>query len=139
MKTIIRLFYFIMFALWAHSASAQTTVLVVANIDSEMQLTKQQVRNLFLGGSLPENLRAVELSPKNDLRVVFNTKVVGLTEARIQSYWAQMRFSGRKKPPKQFDDKVLLIEYVLENEGSVCYLPSDHPIPEGLKVIFTAE
>lgn len=79
------------------AARAQTErVLVVANTDdSDLQLTRLEVRNLFMGGD--SSLNAIALTPDNMTRVLFNTKVIGLTESRIQAYWAQMRFSGRKR------------------------------------------
>ena len=123
---------------WASLGQAnfsQASVKVVANIEDDIQLSKQQVRYLFLGVQL-EELIAVQLPPANDTRVRFNTKVIGLTEARIQSYWAQMRFSGRRKPPQQFAEQELAIDYVLNNKRAVVYLPIEAPVPEGLKVIY---
>lgn len=116
--------------------ASQASVKVVANIDEDIELSKQQVRNLFLGGKLDSNLVAVELPPSNETRIMFNTKVIGLTEARIQSYWAQMRFSGRKKPPQQFNSQASAITFVLNNKRAVAYIPIDAPVPDGLKVIY---
>ena len=84
------------------AAMANDALIIVANTsDASIQLTRQQVRNLFMGGALSYDLNAVALPPENHTRVLFNTKVVGLTESRIQSYWAQMRFTGRKKHRKK--------------------------------------
>ncbi|GAC21788.1 hypothetical protein GARC_4851 [Paraglaciecola arctica BSs20135] len=57
---------------------------------------------------LSYDLRAIALPPESQTRVLFNTKMVGLTESRIQSCWAQMRFSGRKKPPTELTNETLV-------------------------------
>ena len=119
------------------NAAAVDSIIVVANTqDKTINLTRQEVRNLFMGGALRYELTAVALPANNQTRVIFNTKVVGLTESRIQSYWAQMRFSGRKKAPKEINNEALVIEYLKNNQGSVAYLPADAEIPEHLTVLF---
>jgi hypothetical protein len=119
------------------SVQATDSIVVVANTqDKSLNLNRQEVRNLFMGGVLPYELTAVALPPSNQTRVIFNTKVVGLTESRIQSYWAQMRFSGRKKPPREINNEALLIEYLKSHPGAVAYLPADTDIPEQLTVLF---
>jgi len=115
----------------------ENSIKVVANIqDRSIQLSRQQVRNLFMGGSLPYDLTAISLPPNSHTRVLFNTKVVGLTESRIQSYWAQMRFTGRKPPPTELTSETLIIEYLQTHPGTVTYLPADVQIPEGLTILF---
>lgn len=69
-------------------------------------------------------------------RVIFNTKVVGLTESRIQSYWAQMRFTGRRTAPKEIDGSKSIISYLESNEGAVSYLPEGSKIPDGLTILY---
>ena len=138
----MRLIY-VLFILFCPSiftlANGADAIIVVANTqDKSIQLNRQQVRNLFMGGALPYDLSAVALPPENQTRVLFNTKVVGLTESRIQSYWAQMRFTGRKRAPKEVDSENLVLEYLKNNEGSVGYLPAGIAIPKGLTVIYAA-
>ncbi|MFT6269629.1 MAG: hypothetical protein ACJAVV_002456 [Alphaproteobacteria bacterium] len=95
---------------------AKDAVVVVTNIDNtELSLSKQEVR------------------------ILFNTKVVGLTEARIQSYWAQMRFSGRKKPPKQLDDEKIVLLFLSRNKGAVAYMSANQPIQAVLTVVYASK
>lgn len=118
--------------------TAEAIVVVANTPDKSIQLNRQQVRNLFMGGVIPYDLEAIALPSENHTRVLFNTKVVGLTESRIQSYWAQMRFTGRKRAPKEVDSENLVLEYLKNNEGSVGYLPAGIAIPKGLTVIYVA-
>ena len=115
-------------------------VIVVANTpDKSIHLNRQQVRDMFMGIVSPYDFKVIALSPNNQARVVFNTKVIGLTESRIQSYWAQMRFTGRKTSPVELQNEQLLLDFLKENEFSVGYVSSTTNIPEGLTVIFETE
>ncbi|ABG42606.1 conserved hypothetical protein [Paraglaciecola sp. T6c] len=120
------------------SLKAAEAIIVVANTsDKSLQLNRLQVRNLFMGGALPYDLDAIALPPENQTRVLFNTKVVGLTESRIQSYWAQMRFTGRKKAPREFSNEQSMLEYLINNAGAVGYLPEGISVPNELTVLYT--
>ena len=115
-------------------------VLIVANTaERDLKLTRIEVRNLFMGEASDLALDAIALPPDNLTRVLFNTKVIGLTESRIQAYWAQMRFSGRKQPPREFEDEAEALEYVLANEGAVGYFSQDTPLPEGLVILYRSD
>ena len=115
-------------------------VLVVANLaDRDLQLSQREVRSLFMGRGNNPALKVIFLTPENLTRVLFNTKVMGLAESRIQAYWAQMRFSGRKRPPREFEDEAAALRYVLANEGAVGYFSQDTPLPEGLVVLYRSD
>jgi hypothetical protein len=112
-------------------------IIVVANTDlTDISVNKRQVRDMFMQNNSQFGLKPVALTPDNEARFIFNTKVVGLTESRIQSYWAQMRFSGRKRPPQEFDSVQSMLVYVENNKGTVTYLPENVEIPKGLTVIY---
>lgn len=130
--------YTLLFLICSQATSA--SVVIVANInDGALKLNQQEIRNLFMGGALTYSLKAISLPPKSEARVLFNTKVIGLTESRIQSYWAQMRFSGRKKPPLQVESEQALVNYLLANKNTIGYLSKHDKIPEGLTVIYHVE
>lgn len=117
-----------------------SNIVVVANInESGLSLTKQQVKSLFMGSSLGYDFTVATLPPSSLVRVTFNTQIIGLTEDRIQSFWAQMRFTGRKTPPIQIDTLESLLEYVTNTPGAVTYLPANVVIPDSLKVLYKTE
>ncbi len=119
--------------------SAESIVVVTNSQNKNLNLSRQEIRNLFMGGALSVDLKAVALPAENHTRVLFNTKVVGLTEARIQSYWAQMRFSGRKKPPVELNSEAKVLQYLKENPESVGYISADAQLPDGLTVLFKSQ
>lgn len=115
-------------------------IVVVANIQqTDLSLSQQQIRSLFMGSSLGYEFKVVTLPPRSLIRVTFNTKIIGLTEERIQSYWAQMRFSGRKTLPKQVESEELLIDFLTNNPGAVGYLSASTQVPGHLHVIYRSQ
>ena len=127
---------------WGAIGSSESTaesrdVVVVANVeDKDIRLDKREVRNLFMGNTIDVVLEPVSLPPETLTRAVFNTKIIGLTESRIQSYWSQMRFSGRSKPPKEMQDVENLLAYISTHKGTVAFFPADVPIPDHLTVVY---
>ncbi len=81
-------------------------------------------------------LEPVAMSPGNRIRAIFNAKVIALPESRIQSYWAQMRFSGRQTPPVEFDNLEAVINFVSNHEGAVGYVPADTVLPDNVNVVY---
>ena len=123
----------------ARIAVAQEGVWVVANVKShDFKLTKAEIRNLFMssGTAFSEVLSPVAMTPGSRTRAIFNAKIIGLPESRIQSYWAQMRFSGRKTSPIEFDHLEVMITYISNTEGAIGYVPADTLLPEKITVVY---
>lgn len=129
----------ILLAMMSFSSIASGLIVVANTDDTSILVEKREVRDIFMGNNSPYKLTPVVLTPNNDTRSVFNTKIVGLTESRIQSYWAQMRFSGRKKPPQEFDSVESVLAYVASKKGAVTYLPAKTKVPEGLTIIYQTD
>lgn len=130
----------ILFSLACSRAAGADSIAVVANSeDVSVELSVQEIRNLFMGGVVSYDLVAVALPSGSQTRVIFNTKVVGLTESRIQSYWAQMRFSGRKKQPIELSNEEMVLEYLKSHPGSIAYFPADMELPAGLTVVLVVD
>ncbi len=107
---------------------AVTELLVVSAKGSKIELSRQQIKQLYLGARLSVdgvNLKPLVLPVGNRWRMVFNTKVMGLSEARIQSYWAQMKFTGRREEPNEVESVKSLTEALLNEAGSLGYLPKE--------------
>ena len=118
----------VLLLLGARAAIAQDNIWVVANV-SESSLAN----NSYTQGM---GLHPVAMAPGNRLRSIFNAKIITLPESRIQSYWAQMRFSGRMTPPKEFDTLEAMLAYISNNKGAVGYIPAETELPEHLTVIY---
>jgi hypothetical protein len=117
--------------------SYASDLIIVANTEqADITLNKRQVRDIFMGDNSQFLLKPIAMAPRSKSRYTFNTRVVGLTESRIQSYWAQMRFSGRKKAPREFDSLESLLVHLQNNKETVAYLPSDTKLPDGLIIVY---
>ena len=137
MRGLLIPFFILCLIVPASYSCAANGIVVVANLQQPQTMKKHEIRNIFMGGQ-SNLLEPVVLKPGEEARHVFNTFVVGLTEARIQSYWAQMRFSGRNRAPVEVNNAEQMLQYLLENQGAVGYLPADMSIPAQLTVVFTA-
>ncbi|HEY1556020.1 MAG TPA: hypothetical protein VGF94_14380 [Kofleriaceae bacterium] len=53
--------------------------------------------------------------------------VLRKTPSQLKSYWNQQIFSGKGVPPPDADSPSAAIDYVLDHEGGVGYLPAGTP------------
>lgn len=95
---------------------------------------------MFMNNSTSDSslLQPVSLVPGHRARSIFNAKVIALPESRIQSYWAQMRFSGRVAAPKEMDSLQAMLQYIGEDEGAVGYVPAGTVLPSHLTVVYAS-
>ncbi|MDM7860982.1 hypothetical protein QTP81_10270 [Alteromonas sp. ASW11-36] len=131
----------VMQALLAVSANADTQNIVVITHQKHagIELTRNEIKNLFMGGVSTQQLEPLALKPGADARLIFNTKILGLTESRVQSYWAQMHFSGRNKPPQEFETVEALLAYIQKNPNAVGYLPAEIELSDDFVVIYATQ
>ncbi|QMV17060.1 hypothetical protein [Vibrio spartinae] len=118
-------------------AKSQPSILVIANVASHLPaLTHHEIRQIYMGGTLSRKYQAVALEVGNPTRIRFNTKVIGLTESRIQSYWAQLLFTGRNHPPLEFSSVKELLNYVTKTNNAIGYVPAPVALPHNVIVVY---
>ena len=123
--------------LLSYTSAYASHVVVVSRTDSDIQeLSRSQVRQIFMGGTLSRKYKPAVFSVGTDARTTFNTQIIGLTEHRVQAYWSQLLFTGRAKPPAEFSEANDVIDYLLKEPNSVGYLPGELPLPKGLMVVY---
>ncbi|MCU4675797.1 hypothetical protein N7931_09140 [Catenovulum sp. 2E275] len=126
MGILTKVFIILSCFVFVSPAFAVSELLIVTAKTHKIELTRQQIKQLYLGARLSidgMNLQPLALPVGNKWRTVFNTKVMGLNEARIQSYWAQMNFTGRRTAPAEINTVNKLVENVLAIPGTLAYLP----------------
>ncbi|WP_221799343.1 hypothetical protein [Oceanobacter mangrovi] len=116
---------------------AEPALLVIGHpLDQKpLQLNQEQIRNLFMGIPVARGLKPAGLTADNELHFLFNNEVIGLAEARIQSYWAQMKFTGRKSPPAEFSSEQQLLDYIRQTPGAIGYVSADIPLPQPVQIL----
>ena len=130
----------LLFAPGAFAAFASERIIIVTHSDNTgVRLSREQIRNLFMGASVGRDLQPVALPPGNRIRSLFNIKIVGLSDSRVQSYWAQMKFTGRRPPPQIVNSEKAMVQYLLDTPGSIGYLTADTDLPEDLIVIYATD
>ncbi|GGF71427.1 hypothetical protein [Alteromonas lipolytica] len=118
-------------------AKSDDHIMVIINKSSDIeQLSKSQVKNIFMGTVSVDNIVPLGLPPGEVARSIFNVRVIGLTESRIRSYWAQMRFSGRLKEPDNASGIDDLIINIRSASNTIGYVPENTPLPDDIKVVF---
>lgn len=134
----LHLFWGILFSIaMTHPASA-TDILIITNQSSNVEkLSRNEIRQVFLGGTLSRKYEPVNLMVGDPVRTLFNTKILGLTEGRIQAYWAQLLFSGKnEQPPKEFNSTAEMMTYIMSNHNAIGYISTKTPVPTNVKIIF---
>lgn len=120
--------------LWAQTP---THIVVITHENSEIKaVNKSQLRNMFMGTVSFSDITPIALAPGEVARSVFNVRVVGLTESRIQAYWAQMRFSGRQQRPVEASSPQEAILMVQSTPNTITYVPEGTPLPADIKIIY---
>ena len=123
-----------------YAAFASERVIIVTHADNTgLRLSREQIRNLFMGASVGRDLQPVALPPGNRTRSLFNIKIVCLSDSRVQSYWAQMKFTGRRPPPQIVNSEKAMVQYLLDTPDSIGYLTADTDLPEDLIVIYATD
>lgn len=120
----------------AEENKASGFVIVAKKAINNQTMERKTLRHIFMGTNTNSNYSAIHLPAGHPLRITFNTKIIGLTESRIQAYWAQLKFTGRGKPPKEMNSIEDIVNYLKKTPNVAAYFPADIQIPTGLEVIF---
>jgi hypothetical protein len=136
MKRLFLLTCLLVNCLATHAKSSDHVVVITRQDSSINTISKSQLRNLFMSNLALPDVTPIALSPGEVARSIFNIRVIGLTESRIQAYWAQMRFSGRQQRPETADSINELILMIESSTNTIGYLPEGTPLPEDIKVIY---
>jgi ABC-type phosphate transport system substrate-binding protein len=98
-------------------------LVVVVNAGSSVQgISREEAADIFLGRfrKLPSGESAVPIDNTDEMEV-FYRRLVGRSLAEIGAYWAQLRFSGRTKPPAQAPVADAL-DRVANTPGAITYV-----------------
>ncbi len=122
--------------------AAEAGIAVIGNpADGTGQLSKQQVKRIFLGkiASLPNGSVAevVDLPPDDPARKAFYSQVIHKTPAQLKSYWAKRVFTGKGAPPKTLPDAAAVKQWVRDGKGRIGYIDSGD-VDDSVQVLFTS-
>jgi hypothetical protein len=113
-------------------------ILVITNSEQLGPLNKQQIKQIYMNG-ISSRLKPIHLNQGSKTRVIFNSTIIGLTESRINSYWIQMKFSGKAEPPLEVSDVQGVLKKLEKGANQIAYIPQGIELPSNVKVIYTLE
>ncbi len=106
---------------------ARDTLYIITNAKNPTQsLSKQDVQNIFLGKirSFPNGIPAkpVNLSKGSASRKAFMKKILKKDERSWRSHWARLLFTGKGKPPKEYQEPQDIVDLVEKKQQAIGYL-----------------
>jgi len=140
MKILIPLIL-ILLTLLPHTAKAELVV-VVNEKNSISSLSRSQIIDLYMGRHSQFSngiiVKPIDQANTSSLKELFYTKLVGKSLARINAYWARLKFTGRSKPPKSFSNSEAVQKFIQNNISGIAYLERDSII-SNIKVVYSFE
>lgn len=125
-----RLAFLLLFLGAAARLFSQERIAVVVNPSSGVtRLTREEVRNIFLGRAkyLRRGLVALpveQVSPAAS-RTRFYEILANLPLPQVRSYWARLYFTGQAQPPRQTESDEETLQVVAQNRGAIGFIPAD--------------
>ncbi len=111
----------------AITAYADDVIIICNKSVSENSLTKQDIKNIFMGKKTRwNNDRKIVfvIMKESEVHKAFLQEYVGKDSFLYNNYWKKQVFIGRGKPPKSFKTEESLIDYITGTEGAIGYISS---------------
>ena len=122
----------------SYSAAAELVV-VVNKLNPIDNLSLTNVVDIYTGRymAFPNGISAepVDLPNESGDKENFYLQSTGLSLAKINSYWARLKFTGRYLPPIQLDTAEIAINYVQRNPNAVAYV-DERFVTNKVKVVY---
>ncbi|WP_016954033.1 hypothetical protein [Catenovulum agarivorans] len=122
----------------SYGAAAELVVVVnKANPIHELSLTN--VVDIYTGRymAFPNGISAepVDLPNESSEKENFYYQATGLSLAKINSYWARLKFTGRYLPPIQLETPENALNYVQRNTNAVAYVDEKY-VTGQVKIVY---
>ena len=119
---------------------ASEQLVVVVNINNPISsLTKSEVIDIFMGKYLAypngELASPFELSDEHKLKELFYLHLIGRSIASVNSYWARLKFTGRKRHASIHLSEQEIIEQVSREKWAIAYVSSAN-VTKDVKVVY---
>lgn len=64
----------------------------------------------------------LNLPAKHDVRIAFDSKILGMDADQVARYWIDRRIRGGSAPPKQIPNEDTIVKLVEKTEGAIAYV-----------------
>lgn len=123
--------------------AARAEVILVTSADSNVEaLSREEAEQLYLGrrSSLADGRPLLLLDlPPGPVRDHFYRVLTGKNPSQIRAYWSRMVFTGRALPPRESTSPADARRLLLENPGTVGYLPAAFSTDPSLHILLHLE
>jgi hypothetical protein len=110
----------------AHAEQRDTLAVVVSKTSPIQQLTQYELKKLYLGSNIVdpkgERIIAFNQAPNAPDRVLFESRVLGMTPEEVARYWIDRKIRGEGGAPKAVGSVDLLQRVVSKLDHSVAYV-----------------
>ena len=122
------------------SYSAAAELVIVVNKENPIdELSLTNVVDIYTGRymAFPNGITAepVDLPNESSDKESFYYQATGLSLAKINSYWARLKFTGRYLPPIELDTAEVAVNYVQRNPNAVAYVDERY-VTDKVKVVY---
>lgn len=129
----------ILFLLPFLMSSAMAEMVVIVNPLGPDELTKTQVKKLYLGQvkkfSNGNVVKVYELPKQSRLHKDFHALVTSRTPAQVNAYWSRNVFTGLGKAPETVSSSQLLRRKIARNKNAIGYLDIAD-VDETVKIVY---
>jgi len=120
------------------SFSALAEVAVVVHPSNQVNLTKNDIKKIYLGKMKNfadgKVILPIDLTEGSDTRSIFNTELLGKSSSQIKAYWSKLIFTGKGTPPKNVKSESEVINTVSTNPSTIGYVDASK-VTDKVKVI----
>lgn len=122
----------------AAALSIDARLVVITHPDTADDSVKADfIQNVYLGktSKWKSGVKADPATLKGgEIHDIFLKDLVGKSDSQFSTFWKKMVFTGKGKPPKEFDDEAAMVAFVKSTPGAIGYVSSSAPV-EGVKVL----
>ncbi len=119
------------------NVQAEIAVIVAPSVTLD-SVDIEQIERLYLNrpNRYPYGIKLVAIAQKSGsgIRQEFLHKTLSKTEGEVAKYWSKRMFSGKGRPPVQYDGDSAVIRKVTESPGTLGYIDSES-VDERVKVL----
>lgn len=128
---------FVLFLLFHRNVHADVVV-VVSQYSSLTNLTKDQLKQIFLGYTdVIQGIVVIPIEPSDNDELVeeFHSKITGKSLSQIKAHWAKLVFSGISTPPKRVRTPEALKKLISDNVNTIGYIDRKY-VDKSVKIIY---
>jgi hypothetical protein len=75
------------------------------------------------------------MSDASNIKKIFYQQLVGMSLARVNSFWSRIKFTGRAKPPLKQPNEDAVVSFIALKKDAIAYI-SRSKINTNLKVVY---